>query len=251
MVDTSLPRDLRAVFFDIGGTLIGPNLRLLGAWLRAAGVACADERVAEVDPWARRAHGERRHTVLGTPRIHGLYAEEIIRRVDPAVAADGERLERTVARVLEIARAAGYPVVPVWNQVLPGVPEGLARLRARGLRLVAVSNSDGSAETVLVSSGLREHFEAVIDSHLVGFSKPDPRLFDAARAALGVEREQVVHIGDLYEADVVGAQAAGLAALLIDPCGFWPDAPCTRVTGPSDAIALVLGEAVGGFAARV
>jgi putative hydrolase of the HAD superfamily len=181
--------------------------------------------------------------VLGTPRIHGLYAEEIIRRVDGAIASDGDRLDQTVAQVLAIARAAGYPVVPVWNQVLPGVTEGLARLRARGLRLAAVSNSDGSAEAVLVSAGLREHFEAVIDSHLVGFSKPDPRIFDAARAVLGVEPEQVVHIGDIYDADIVGAHAAGLAAILIDPGGFWPESPCPRVPGPTEAIALVLDDA--------
>ena len=244
MHTTALPRDLRAVFFDIGGTLIGPNLRLLGAWLRAAGVVCTDDQVAEVDPFARRAHAERRQSVLGTPRIHGLYAEEILRRVDVTIASDADRFDGTVAQVLAIARAAGYPVVPVWNDVLPGVPEGLARLRARGLRLAAVSNSDGSAEAVLVSAGLRDAFEAVIDSHLVGFSKPDPRLFDIARAKLGVEREQVVHIGDVYEADVVGAHAAGLAAILIDPGGVWPEAPCPRVAGPADAIALVIdGEA--------
>lgn len=241
---TALPRDLRAVFFDIGGTLIGPNLRLLGAWLRAAGVACTDDRVAEVDPFARRAHAERRQSVLGTPRIYGLYVEEIIRRVEATITADPDRLDATVTQVLAIAREAGYPVVPIWNDVLPGVPEGLARLRARGLRLAAVSNSDGSAEAVLVAAGLRDAFVAVIDSHLVGFSKPDPRLFDAARAEVGVERGEVVHIGDLFDADIVGAHDAGLAAILIDPCGFWPEAPCPRVAGPADAIALVL-DAVG------
>jgi putative hydrolase of the HAD superfamily len=121
------------------------------------------------------------------------------------------------------------------------VADGLARLRARGLRLAAVSNSDGSAEAVLVSAGLRASFDAVLDSHLVGFSKPDPRLFDAARAALGVERDQVVHVGDLYEIDIVGAHAAGLAAILIDPGGYWPDAPCPRVPGPAEAMALIAG----------
>jgi FMN phosphatase YigB (HAD superfamily) len=238
---TTMPRDLRAVFFDIGGTLIGPNLRLLGAWLRAAGIACTDERVAEVEPRARRAHAERRDAVKGTPRFPGLYVEEVLRCL-PDAALDAGRLDDTIAQVLAIALAAGYPVVPVWNDVLPGVAEGLARLRARGLRLAAVSNSDGTAEAVLVSAGIRGYFEAVLDSHLVGFSKPDPRLFDAARAALGVEREQVVHVGDLYEIDIAGARAAGLAAILIDPGGFWPDAPCPRVPGPAEAIALLLDD---------
>ena len=235
-----LPRTLDAVFFDIGGTLIGPNLALLGTWLRAAGVACDDAQIAAHEPYARRAQAEKRHTVLGTPRLRGLLVEELLKRLWADQPDDPARLSSAVDRVIANAIAAGHVAVPVWNDVLPGVPEGLAALRARGLRLVAVSNSDGSAESVLASVGLRDAVDAVIDSHLVGFSKPDPRIFDAARAAIGgVDAARVVHVGDLYEADVVGAQAAGIAAILIDPVGFWPDAPCIHVDSCAAAIRLV------------
>ena len=235
-----LPRTLDAVFFDIGGTLIGPNLALLGTWLRAAGVACDDAQIAAHEPYARRAQAEKRHTVLGTPRLRGLLVEELLKRLWADQPDDPARLSSAVDRVIANAIAAGHVAVPVWNDVLPGVPEGLAALRARGLRLVAVSNSDGSAESVLTSVGLRDAVDAVIDSHLVGFSKPDPRIFDAARAAIGgVDAARVVHVGDLYEADVVGAQAAGIAAILIDPVGFWPDAPCIHVDSCGAAIRLI------------
>ena len=235
-----LPRNLDAVFFDIGGTLIGPNLALLGTWLRAAGVACDDAQIAARRARARRAQAEKRHTVLGTPRLRGLLVEELLKRLWADQPDDPARLSSAVDRVIANAIAAGHVAVPVWNDVLPGVPEGLAALRARGLRLVAVSNSDGSAESVLASVGLRDAVDAVIDSHLVGFSKPDPRLFDAARAAIGgVDAARVVHVGDLYEADVVGAQAAGIAAILIDPVGFWPDAPCIHVDSCGAAIRLI------------
>jgi HAD superfamily hydrolase (TIGR01509 family) len=236
-----VPPRLAAAFFDIGGTLVGPNLTLLGAWLRQAGVDCDDDHVARVEPFARRAQAERRPSVVGTPRLRGLYVEELITRIwNDGAAADPARVAAAVDRVLATALAAGYIAVPTWNQVLPGVPEGLAALRARGLRLVAVSNSDGSAEAVLVSAGIRDAFDAVVDSHHVGFSKPDPRIFDAARAAVGVEAGHVVHVGDLYEADIVGAQAAGIAAVLIDGAGFWPDAPCLRVGSCEEAIQLIL-----------
>jgi HAD superfamily hydrolase (TIGR01509 family) len=235
-----LPRNLDAVFFDIGGTLIGPNLALLGTWLRAAGVACDDAQIAAHEPYARRAQAEKRHTVLGTPRLRGLLVEELLKRLWADQPDDPARLSSAVDRVVANAMAVGHVAVPVWNDVLPGVPEGLASLRARGLRLVAVSNSDGSAESVLESVGLRDAVDAVIDSHLVGFSKPDPRIFDAARAAIGgVDAARVVHVGDLYDADVVGAQAAGIAAVLIDPVGFWPDAPCVRVDSCAAAIRLI------------
>ncbi len=235
-----VPRNLDAVFFDIGGTLIGPNLALLGGWLRAAGVACDDARIAQHEPYARRAQAEKRHTVLGTPRLRGLLVEELITRLWADQPDDPARLSSAVDWVLANAMAAGHAAVPVWNDVLPGVPEGLAALEARGLRLVAVSNSDGSAASVLASVGLRNVFDAVIDSHLVGYSKPDPRLFDAARDAIGgVDAARVVHVGDLYDADVVGAQAAGIAAILIDPCGFWLEAPCARVDSCAAAIRLI------------
>ena len=106
--------------------------------------------------------------MLGTPRIRGLYLEELIRHVWGDRPGDPARLRSAVDRILANALAAGHAAVPVWNHVLPGVPEGLAALRARGLRLVAVSNSDGSAEAVLVATGLRDWFEAVIDSHTSG-----------------------------------------------------------------------------------
>jgi HAD superfamily hydrolase (TIGR01509 family) len=235
-----LPRHLRAVFFDIGGTLIGPNLALLGTWLRAAGIDAEDARVAEIEPYARKAQADKRHTMVGTPRLRGLLVEEVIRRLWADQPEDPARLQSAVDRVLANAMVSGHMAVPVWNDVLPGVADGLAALRDRGLRLIAVSNSDGSAAQVLESVGLREFFDHVVDSHVVGFSKPDARIFDTARALAGVEADQVVHVGDLYEADVVGAQAAGIAAILIDPCGFWPDAPCLRVDSCAAAIAAVM-----------
>jgi HAD superfamily hydrolase (TIGR01509 family) len=236
---TVSPRDLEAVFFDIGGTLVGPNLTLLGTWLRAAGVECDDNRVALIEPFARRAHARRREAVVGTPAIRGLYLEELIRHVRSDRPDDPALVQSAVDRILATALAAGHAAVPVWNQVLPGVRDGLATLRARGLRLVAVSNSDGSAEAVLIATGLREWFEAVVDSHHVGFSKPDPRLFDAARAVVGVEARNVAHVGDLYETDILGAHAAGIGAILIDACGFWPEALCPSVDCFDAAIAIL------------
>ena len=93
-----------------------------------------------------------------------------------------------------------------------------------------------------MATGLRDAFEAVIDSHHVGFSKPDPRLFDAARAVLGVQARNVAHVGDQYEADILGAHAAGIAAILIDSDGFWPDAACPIVDSFEAAIAILTDE---------
>ena len=61
----------------------------------------------------------------------------------------------------------------------------------------------------------------VIDSALVGYEKPDPRIFAAALERTGADPDRTLHIGDLYHADVVGARTAGIHALLLDPYGDW------------------------------
>jgi putative hydrolase of the HAD superfamily len=103
----------------------------------------------------------------------------------------------------------------LWSVVAERSAEALARLRAAGLKLGVVSNSDGRVEQALTAAGLREYFDVVIDSALVGVEKPDPRIFHAALQALDVSPEEALYVGDLYEIDVVGARAAGMEAVLL------------------------------------
>jgi HAD superfamily hydrolase (TIGR01549 family) len=103
----------------------------------------------------------------------------------------------------------------LWSSIPARLGESLARLRASGLRLGVVSNSDGRVDQALRAAGLRHYFDVVIDSSLVGVEKPDPRIFQAALDALAVTPEETLYVGDLYEVDVLGAQAAGLQAVLL------------------------------------
>ena len=109
----------------------------------------------------------------------------------------------------------------LWGRVAPDTRATLDRLRGAGLRLGVVSNSDGRVEEALVAAGLRDQFEVVLDSALVGVEKPDPAIFRAALAALDVQPDEALYVGDLYEVDVVGARAAGMDAVLLLP----PDTP--------------------------
>ncbi len=113
---------------------------------------------------------------------------------------------------------------------MPRVPESLERLRRRDLRLAVVSNSDGTVEQSLVAAGLRPFFDAVVDSRAVGYEKPDPRIFHHALGRCDSRPERTLHVGDLYYADVVGARAAGIHALLLDPFGDWTDVDCASAT---------------------
>jgi putative hydrolase of the HAD superfamily len=57
----------------------------------------------------------------------------------------------------------------------------------------------------------------VIDSGRVGVDKPDPRIFQLAAQALGVQLSEIVHVGDAWEADVLGALGAGAQAIWYAP----------------------------------
>jgi putative hydrolase of the HAD superfamily len=92
----------------------------------------------------------------------------------------------------------------------------LAALRAGGHRLAIVSNWDCSLRSVLGSLGLSGAVDAIVVSAEVGALKPDPAIFDAALRALRRDARDSLFVGDSLETDVLGAQAAGLHALLLD-----------------------------------
>ena len=112
----------------------------------------------------------------------------------------------------------------LWKHPLEGVGEAVSKLRHRGVRVAVVSNSDGSVTESLAEAGLVDEFEFVIDSHVVGVSKPDPAIFHAALDRLGVGAEAAWYVGDSVFHDVRGALGASLSrAFLVDPYELGPD----------------------------
>lgn len=128
----------------------------------------------------------------------------------------------------------------LWCSVRERTHESLGRLKAAGLRLGIVSNSDGRVEQALEAAGLREFFDVVIDSSLVGIEKPDPAIFRAALDALGVSPEETLYVGDLYEVDVVGARAAGIEAVLLTSSAAGPTRPCRTTASMHELVNALL-----------
>ncbi|MGH7949198.1 MAG: HAD family hydrolase, partial [Candidatus Binataceae bacterium] len=82
-------------------------------------------------------------------------------------------------------------------------------LRPR-FRIAVVSNFYGNLERVLDDGGLAHFVDAAIDSSLVGYSKPDPRIFEAALNAIGVKASNAVMVGDSLEKDCAPARQLGM-----------------------------------------
>src|SRR5258708_25085183 len=100
----------------------------------------------------------------------------------------------------------------VWRVVRPGIFEALEAFKSAGYKLAIVSNAEGQVEADAKRFGLAQYFDVIIDSHIVGVAKPDPRIFQIALERLGVGPDEVKFTGDIYSIDVEGARAAGIQA---------------------------------------
>jgi putative hydrolase of the HAD superfamily len=124
----------------------------------------------------------------------------------------------------------------LYSQVPDGLVASLERLRARGVRVAVVSNSEGRLEPLFEELGVLRVLDAVIDSAIVGVEKPDPRIFRLALDRFAVPAARALHLGDNYATDVLGAQAAGIRVALVDPfdhlAGRHEDIP--RVSGVAE-----------------
>jgi len=216
VIDRRVP--LRAVLFDAGNTLLfldharmaaavgaALGLPLTGAALAAGGAAAV--RAMEA---ARASDRERAAAYL-----EALFLQ---------AGVPAERLQEVRAVLAEL-----HAELHLWSGVAEGAREALARLRQAGLRLGVVSNSDGRVEEALAAAGLRAYFDVVIDSAIAGIEKPDPAIFRAALEALGVAPEEALYVGDLYEVDILGANAAGIPAVLFAPGGTPQPPGCATV----------------------
>ena len=199
-----------AVCFDVGGTLLhmDPPPEVIFADLcRAAGL--------EVTPPAAAAAYRRAEPWFGAHS--GLYVTSPAQfwfegnRVLLEALGVTEDLDRRAAFI-----TAGFGNRQTGWRIYPEVPETLAALRRRELRLAVVSNWDPGLEHLLERLGLHAAFRVVVGSADVGVAKPDPRIFRLATDALGVAPEQTLHVGDLYDYDIVGARAAGLIPVLVE-----------------------------------
>jgi putative hydrolase of the HAD superfamily len=87
--------------------------------------------------------------------------------------------------------------------------------------------------------GLSSYVTCIVDSCDVGVEKPDPRIFRIALEASGARPETTIHVGDMYQVDVVGARAAGLRAVLLDEMGLHDGIDCPRVRSLTELAELV------------
>lgn len=213
---------LETVFLDAGGVLLHPNWWRVADVLAACGVTLSAEALIKADPPARRELDDR--GVIGgtTDASRGWLFFDLV-----LAHAGVPRSDATAAALVELHRY--HTASNLWEYVPNYVVPFLERLRARGLRLVVVSNANGTLLKHMDRLDLTRRFDCVLDSADEGVEKPDPRFFEIALARSGARKDATIHVGDLYHVDVVGARNAGLRGVLLDEADLRPDADCPRV----------------------
>jgi putative hydrolase of the HAD superfamily len=220
------------LFLDAGGVLVHPNWHRISDALARQGVRVAPAALAAAEPHAKKRLDVREQVRHSNDSQRGwLYFNLVLEH------AGIERSAATDAALRELY--AYHAEHNLWELVPEDAIASLESLRKRLRRMVVVSNANGRLHVVMERLGLSRFFDVMLDSHLEGVEKPDPRLFQIALERAGAKPAQTLHVGDFYWIDVVGARHAGLRAVLLDAAGLYPDADCPRVTSLAELARLI------------
>ncbi|MFE2531613.1 HAD family hydrolase [Streptomyces sp. NPDC059371] len=227
MPHAPLPPAPDAVLFDAGLTLIHPSGEVLAEELAAAG-----------------------HSGVGPARATtALVLAAEARHLPLPAGTDGTaKVARTFAALLGLDPDAVVPAVlsalsrpDLYRDVDPEAASTLRTLSDQGLTLGVISNSEGTVRDELHQAGLLPYLEVVVDSTVVGFEKPDPRIYRHALDRLGIDGERCWYVGDGLVNDVFGALRAGFGhGILYDRFDAYAHLPhVPRITALSELPPLV------------
>jgi HAD superfamily hydrolase (TIGR01509 family) len=228
---------LDTIFLDAGGVLVQPS------WTRVAAALAVQDVVVEAAALARAEAQVKRdldvaHVISATSdasRAH-RYFEIVVARA----RGDDEHRETPPAITAALDDVRAYHAREnLWEDVREEAIPALEKLRALGLRRVVVSNANGRLRAAFDRIGLTRHVDDIVDSTEVGYEKPDPGIFRTAMARAATEPARVLHVGDLYHVDVLGARGAGIRGILLDVADLYGDHDCPRVASLTALVDLI------------
>ena len=211
------------VLFDAGETLIAPRESFGAVYARVLGTLGVVLPADDIEQGLRRCWAETNRAIepgVDRYRMNGDGEQAYWFRFVTGTLAHtpgAPRDDAFAARALTPLREA-FRDPAAW-QVYDDVIPVLASLRDDGARLAIVSNWDSGLPSLLERLGLAGWFDAVVVSHLEGMEKPRPELFLRAVMRVGGTPGEALHVGDVPELDGAGAEAAGIASVIIDRRG--------------------------------
>ncbi len=204
---------LKAVFFDVGGTLetcrSTPEMRVENTHLFRACLAkvglrlnLEDEElcqlittgIAEYQKWNRQSCVE-----LPPEQIWPRYVFHDLGMSESALASIGEEL--SFIHETRFFR----------REMRPEVPAVLSQLQTMGLRIGIISNTHSLTQVLhtLKRYGIQSFFSPVVLSSAYGSRKPDPSIFYHAARLAGLPTGSIAFVGDKIDRDILGAKRSG------------------------------------------
>jgi FMN phosphatase YigB (HAD superfamily) len=210
-VPDRLPR-IRAVLFDLGGTLVDEwDFNHLAELARRLYLDLAPDDLAHHFLEVERAHDEHPPPGDREARIVELWRATLS-------ATAGRELPTEVGAKFRHFLSEGERPIHLYSDVrrcLDGLTTG-----SRSLAVVSNSTSEAGLRRILDRAGILGYFRRVLSSGTEGVSKPDPEIFRRAVTRLGVAPAEALHVGNLPFTDARAARAAGLHALWLNRFGL-------------------------------
>lgn len=220
-ISIEYPQSVRAIFFDVGNTLLSPHpsiIEIVRGVCERRGTPVTEDCLREHAP---RAEATLRHSAKTNPHtwsdeqaiqsIWITYFTEMLRRC--LNGASPQEIDDCAHECqLAFDSAGSYALYP---DVVPV----LDTLQARGLTLGVISDWGIGLGLILRHHDLVRFFDFAVISAAVRLAKPDPALFDTALRRADAIPDYALHIGDSYVLDVLGARAAGITPVLLDRSG--------------------------------
>ncbi|MEO7002452.1 MAG: HAD-IA family hydrolase [Ktedonobacterales bacterium] len=221
------PQAIRAVFFDVGFTLLAPYpsvAEVVRDVCTQRGIAietdCLQEQIPHVEALFAQLTHANPHTwgdEQAITRIWLTYFTELLR---PCLKNADEKLLHACADDAQRAfdEASAYALYP-------DVYATLAALKARGLTLGVISDWGINLGMIMRHHDLTQYFDFAVISAAMRRAKPDPELYHTALQRADAIPDYTIHVGDSYVRDVLGARLMGITGVMIDR---------TRLTRPDD-----------------
>jgi len=205
----------KAVFFDVGGTLIRVHPSVGDVYARHArdfGFSGTPDELNKGfrSQWKKMGGIESLGDKSGAEAEEKFWKELVFEVFQPFGGLD--RFDEYFKLIFEVFRDGSN--WKIYEDVIES--QIFEKLKQRGIILGVISNWDSRLTSTLENLGLAEHFKFILPSAVVGSAKPDKKIFAEALRLSGVEPHEACHIGDEVRTDIEGARNAGIHGILLD-----------------------------------
>lgn len=219
---------MSTIFFDLGGTLLK---------MRRSAVY---KRILEQEGYYVEQSAIDRAYLKVEPRWIGKFcikpmrleeAQNAIRILNLMVLRHlkivKEDDERRIARIIEERwKSVESEIKPA---LYPEVIPLLSKLYTK-FHLGIITNAPPEVHDTIHQLNLDRYMKSIVISGELGYSKPNPEIFRYALKLASAKSDEAIHIGDIYEADIIGARSVGMEAILIDRYGNDRHNDCIKVS---------------------